>query len=57
MAVGKKVILRAIPYWREFGLEKFIEDEKARYICHECDNKVFRGAAKCHKCKVSLDSD
>jgi predicted nucleic-acid-binding Zn-ribbon protein len=42
MAVGKKVILRAVPYWREVGTEKWIEDEEARYICPECGNRVFR---------------
>jgi hypothetical protein len=29
MAVGKKVILRAVPYRREFGTEKWIRDEEA----------------------------
>lgn len=57
MAVGKKVILRVIPYWREVGTEKWIQDEEARYICPECGNKVFRGARRCNKCKVSLDLD
>lgn len=57
MAVGKKVILRAIPYWREFGTEKWIRDEEARYVCPECGNKVFRGAAKCNQCKAKLDLD
>ena len=46
ITVGKKVILRAIPYWREFGTEKWIHDEEARYICPECGNKVFRVAVK-----------
>ena len=57
MAVGKKVILRTVPYWREVGTEKFIADEKARYTCPECGNIVFRGAVKCNKCKVQLDLD
>ena len=57
MAVGKKVILRAIPYWREVGTEKWIQDEEARYICPECGNKVFRGAVNCNQCKVKLDLD
>ena len=57
MAVGKKVILRAIPYWREVGTEKWIQDEEARYICPECGNKVFRGVVKCNQCKVKLDLD
>jgi len=57
MAVGKKVILRAVPHWREVGTEKFIADEEARYICPECGNKVFRGAVKCNRCKIKLDLD
>jgi len=57
MTVGKKVILRAIPYWREVGTDKFVEDEEARYVCPGCGNKVFRGVVKCNKCKAELDLD
>ena len=57
MTVGKKVILRSVPYRRKFGTEKWIQDEEARYICPECDNKVFRGAIKCNQCKTNLDLD
>jgi predicted RNA-binding Zn-ribbon protein involved in translation (DUF1610 family) len=57
MTVGKRVILRAIPYWREVGTEKWVEDEEARYVCPECGNKVFRGAVKCNQCKAKLDVD
>ncbi len=57
MTVGKKVILRAIPYWRKMGTEKWIQDEEARYVCPECGNKVFRGAVKCDQCKEKLDLD
>jgi hypothetical protein len=55
--VGKKVILRAIPYRREAGTEKWVEDEQARYICPECGNQLFRGASKCNQCKAKLDLD
>lgn len=57
MAVGKKVILRAIPYWREVGTGKWIHDEEARYVCPECGNKLFRGVARCNQCKTRLDLD
>ena len=57
MTVGKKVILRAIPHWREVGTEKWIQDEEARYICPECGNKVFRGVVRCNQCKANLDLD
>lgn len=57
MAVGKKVILRAVPYRREFGTEKWVEDEEARYVCPQCGNSVFRGAMRCNQCKGQLDLD
>ena len=55
MAVGKKVILRAIPYWREVGTEQWVADEEARYVCPQCGNKLFRGAARCNQCKTAVD--
>ncbi len=57
MAVGKKVILRAIPYWREVGTEKWVADETARYHCPECGQRVFRGAVRCRRCETQLDLD
>ena len=57
MTVGKKVILRAIPHLRAAGLQKWVEDEESRYKCPECGNKLFRGAAKCNRCKAQLDLD
>ena len=57
MAVGKRVILRAIPYWREYGTEKWIRDEEERYICPECGNRLFRGVTRCNRCKTELDLD
>ena len=57
MAVGKKVILRAVAYRREVGTEKWMQDEEARYVCPQCGNRVFRGAVKCNRCKAPLDLD
>lgn len=57
MVVGKKVILRTVPYRREVGTEKWIQDEEARYFCPECGNKVFRGVVKCNQCRSMLDLD
>jgi hypothetical protein len=57
MKIGKKVILRSVPYRREVGTEKWIEDEENRYFCPECGNRVFRGVVKCNRCKTKLDLD
>jgi hypothetical protein len=57
MPVGKKVILRAVPHWRDVGTEKWVEDEEARYICPTCGHKLFRGAKRCNKCKAEVDLD
>jgi hypothetical protein len=57
MAVGKKVILRAIPYRREVGDVQWMLDEEARYVCPECGNRVFRGVTRCNRCKESLELD
>ncbi len=55
--IVKKVMLRTIPAWRELGTEKWVEEEEKRYVCPECGNKLFRGAKRCNKCKVSVDVD
>ena len=57
IAVGKKVILRAIPAWRKLGTEKWVEEEEKRYYCPECGNSLFRGAKRCNKCKIAVDVD
>lgn len=55
--VGKKVILRAIPAWRELGTEKWIEAEERRYICPQCGYPQFRGAKRCRQCRTSFNLD
>jgi len=57
MPVGKKVILRTIPYRKKYGTEKWITDEEARYHCPSCGNKLFRGVKRCNKCKAEVDLD
>lgn len=65
MPVGKKVILRVIPRWKElideFGFEegtaKWIAEEEERYHCPNCGNPLFRGAKRCNKCKTPVDVD
>ncbi len=55
--VGKKVILRAIPQWRQMGTEAWVVAEEKRYKCPECGNALFRGARRCRKCKTEVDMD
>lgn len=55
--VGKKVILRAIPQWREMGTEKWVASEEARYHCPECGYPLFRGAMRCRQCKEPVELD
>ena len=57
IAVGKKVIFRTIPTWKELGTEKFVEEEEKRYHCPECGNPLFRGSKKCNKCKTDVNVD
>jgi hypothetical protein len=57
IAVGKQVIMRAIPQWREWGTEKWVEAETERYLCPECGNALFRGVKKCRQCQTPVDLD
>ena len=55
--VGKKVIMRAVPQWREMGTEAWVSAEEKRYICPECGYKLFRGVKSCRQCKTPVDLD
>jgi hypothetical protein len=57
MPVGKKVMLRSIPYWREHGTERWIDAERERYRCPECGHGLFRGARQCERCNAAVDVD
>ena len=57
LPVGKKVILRAIPTWRELGTEKWMGEEEKRYHCPSCGYMLFRGAKRCRNCKEPVDLD
>ncbi len=55
--VGKKVILRAIPQWRELGTDEWVKQEEERYKCPKCDAELFRGTKRCRSCKEAVDVD
>jgi len=55
--VGKQVMLRSIPAWRELGTEAWMAEEEKRYACPHCGVKLFRGAKRCRNCKEAVDLD
>jgi len=57
MPVGRKVILRAVPYWREHGMQAWAIAEKRRYHCPECGHALFRGARQCERCGSAVNVD
>jgi hypothetical protein len=57
IAVGKKVILRSIPAWKELGTDRWMEEEEKRYDCPHCGYKLFRGAKRCRGCQQEVDVD
>ncbi len=57
MPVGKRVMLRAIPEWREMGTEAWVKAEEKRYHCPSCGYPLFRGAKRCRQCKEEVDVD
>lgn len=57
LAVGKRVVLRAIPRWREVGTEQWVIEEENRYRCPECGQGLFRGVKRCNKCKSTVKLD
>jgi hypothetical protein len=57
LPVGKRVILRSIPAWRELGTDCWMETEEKRYHCPSCGNALFRGAKRCRSCGEAVDMD
>lgn len=57
LPVGKKVIMRAVPAWRELGTEAWVEEEEKRYRCPHCGAPLFRGARRCRACSAEVDVD
>ena len=62
LATGVRVMMRAIPLWREcvakHGHEKgsieWARAECRRYHCPSCGQPLFRGAQKCRTCKAPV---
>jgi hypothetical protein len=57
MPAGKRVILRAVPYWRTHGMEEWAAVEEKRYRCPECGHRLFRGSRQCEGCRAEVDAD
>lgn len=62
LATGRRVMLRAIPKWREqvassgpgAGDVAWARGECARYHCPECGEPLFRGAQRCRACRARV---
>lgn len=55
--IGKKVILRAVPFRKANGSAAWAAEETARYRCPGCGHQVFRGARRCNECRAPVDLD
>jgi len=53
----KKVMLRAIPSWRELGIENWVAEEEKRYKCPNCGTLLFHGTKKCKNCNFKVNFD
>lgn len=59
LPVGKRVMKRAVPRWRELvaelgdeqGSVEWARSECERYHCQGCGAPLFRGAIRCRECK------
>lgn len=49
--LGKKVIMQAVPEWKELGTEKWVAAQIERYSCPKCGTPFFRGARRCGGCQ------
>ena len=62
VAVGRSVMKRAIPAWREHvarlgderGSVEWARAECERYHCPDCGEPLFRGAVQCRACKADV---
>jgi hypothetical protein len=57
LPIAKKVMMRAVPAWKELGTEKWVEAEYKRYTCPSCGYALFRGAKRCRNCKTEVAVD
>ena len=63
--VGRRVMQRAIPRWRELAAElgpaegavAWAREEVERYHCPDCGHPLFRGATRCRGCKRDVAED
>jgi hypothetical protein len=62
LPVGRRVMLKAIPKWRELvaqhgnerGSVEFARSECERYHCPDCGQPLFRGAVHCRGCRKEV---
>jgi uncharacterized protein DUF3795 len=65
LPVGRRVMKRAIPKWRELaaklgdeeGSQAWARGECERYRCSHCGQPLFRGAITCRGCKRDVSAE
>ncbi|MCP4138188.1 MAG: DUF3795 domain-containing protein [bacterium] len=55
--ITDKIIERSITRRKKIGINKWVEEEIARYTCPHCGNKLIRGEQLCRKCENPVDPD
>ncbi|MBN2159731.1 MAG: DUF3795 domain-containing protein [Spirochaetes bacterium] len=56
-AEGKKVLMEAVPRWKQLGTEKWLKDEARRYTCKSCGAVLYRGARFCRNCRTPFAAE
>lgn len=51
MEPSRKMMLEAIPRWRELGTERWVAEVENRYTCPNCGTLLHRYAIKCSNCQ------
>jgi hypothetical protein len=51
---ARKMILEAIPAWKEMGTQAWLAKEHERHSCIGCGELLIRGATRCPSCKQQV---
>lgn len=54
---GKRHILANVRYRQENGTELWVRNEESKYLCPECNSKLYRGCTRCRACRKPVTFD